>query len=274
MPSLCTRPRVVPLSALLLASLSAGPVASQGAVGDLEGHITQGIEDASQRDPEGAARHFEAALGIDSSSYEANWRLAEALMDIGKQTPDDVKSKPRDSLYALAEVYARRAVDIALLEPDGHYALAAAIGRASLTKSNRERVARAREIRVEALKALELDPEHDKAHHAIGLWHAEIKRLSGVQRWFAKNLFGGDFLDLASWDLAVEHLELSVAIDPAVIYHHLDLGRVYLDTDRPADAKDQFEAVDSLPVFDVVDPRYKEEAAVLLLEILEEEGRD
>lgn len=274
MPSLCVQPRIVPLCALFLASLSTGRLASQSAAGDLESHISQGIVDGSQRDPEGAARHFEAALGIDSSSYQANWRLAVALIDIGKQTPDDIKSKPRDSLYALAEVYARRAVDVALLEPDGHYALAAAIGRASLTKSNRERVARAREIRVEALKTLELDPEHDKAHHVIGLWHAEIKRLSWGQRWFAKNLFGGDFLDLASWDLAVEHLERAVEIDPTVIYHHLDLAWVYIDTDYLAEAKVQLEAVDSLPVFDVLDPRYKEEAAILLQEILEEEGQD
>ena len=213
-------------------------------------------------------------MAIDSLSYEANWRLSLALIDIGKQTPDNVKSKPRDSLYALAEIYARRAVDVSLLEPDGHYALSAAIGRASLTRSNRERVARAPEIRVEALKTLELDPEHDKAHHVVGLWHAEIKRLSGVQRWFAKNLFGGNFLDLASWELAVDHMELAVAIDPTVIYHRLDLGRVYIDTDRPAEAKVQFEAVENLPVYDVLDPRYKEEAAMLLQEILDDEGED
>ena len=194
MPSFYTRPRTVPLSALFLAGLSIGPLVSQSTTKNLDDHLALGITDATQRNPEGAARHFEAALAIDSLSYEASWRLSLALIDIGKQTPDDVKSKPRDSLYALAEIYARRAVDVALLEPDGHYALSASIGRASLTKSNRERVARAPEIRVEALKTLELDPEHDKAHHVIGLWHAEIKRLSGMQRWFAKNLFGGNFL--------------------------------------------------------------------------------
>lgn len=240
----------------------------------MDEHLSLGITAGSHMDPAGAARHFEAALAIDSLSYEANWRLAVALVDIGKQTPDDVKSKPRDSLYALAEVYAERAVDIALLEPDGHYALALAIGRASLTQSNKQRVARARQIRVEAIKTLELDPDHDQAHHVLGMWHAEIERLSGVQRWFAKNLFGGDFLDLASWDLAVEHMELSVAIAPEVIVHRFDLAGIYFDLDRSADAIEQLEAVERLPVYDVLDPLHKEEAAVLLADLAAEESRD
>ena len=256
---------------LLLATVLAPATSAvaQSAVGSFEDHMERGKVASATMDPEGAADHFAAALELDSLSYEANWRLAVALVDIGKQTPDDVKSKERDSLYALAEVYARRAVDIELLRPNGHYALALSIGKASLTKGNKERVARAREIRVEALKTLELDPEHDQAHHVIGMWHAEIKRLSGVQKWFAKNLFGGDFLDLASWELAVDHMERSVAI-----VHRFDLAEIYLDLDRPEDAKQQLLAIESLPPYDVLDPGYKRQAAVLLQEIAEEEARD
>lgn len=241
---------------------------------ELEQQLDLGILAADSRDPEGAALHFAAALAIDSTNYQANWRMASALIDIGKQIPDNVASKDRDSLYLLAEVYARRAVDAELLEPDGHYILAAAIGRASLTKGNRERVRRAPEIRVEAIKALELDPQHDKAHHVVGRWHAEIKRLSGIQRWFAKNLYGGDFLDLASWDQAVYHMETAVAIDSAVIYHRMDLAEIYVDRKRYQDAREQLLAIESLPVFDVMDPYYKERAAVLLVEIdgLEDES--
>ena len=259
---------------LLAAVLAPAPTVAQSAIGSYEDHLEQGKVAAATMDPEGAADHFAAALELDSLSYEANWRLAVSLVDIGKQTPDDVKSKERDSLYALAEVYARRAVDIELLRPNGHYALALSIGKASLTKGNKERVARAREIRVEALKTLELDPEHDQAHHVVGMWHAEIKRLSGVQRWFAKNLFGGDFLDLASWDLAVEHMERSVAIAPDVIVHRFDLAGIYLDLDRPADARQQLLAIERLPPYDVLDPGYKQQATVLLQEIAGEEARD
>ncbi len=232
--------------------------------GPLESHVEHGVVASRSMDPAGALRHFQAALALDSTNYEANWRAAIAAIDIGKQTPDEVESPRRDSLYALAERYARRAIDAELLEPDGHYALAAAIGRASLTKGNRERVRRAREVWVEAKKALELDPNHNEALHTLGRWHAEIKRLSGLQRWAARNLYGADFMKKASWDSAAALLERAVAAAPEVIYHRLDLGEIYLDLGRNSEARAQFRAVDSLPPFDVLDQRHKGRADSLL----------
>ena len=43
--------------------------------------------------PGPALRHYEAALAVDSTNYEANWRAALTLLDMGKQTPDSVKSR-------------------------------------------------------------------------------------------------------------------------------------------------------------------------------------
>ena len=80
-----------------------------------------------------ALAHYEAALALDSTDYEANWRAAIALLDEGEQIPDSVKSPERDSLYARAERLARRAVAADSMGADGHFALAAAVGRASLT---------------------------------------------------------------------------------------------------------------------------------------------
>ena len=64
-------------------------------------------------DPRGTAARYEAILVGDSTNVTANWRAAVALVDIGKQTPDNEKSRARDSLYRRAEVYARRAVRLA-----------------------------------------------------------------------------------------------------------------------------------------------------------------
>ena len=72
--------------------------------------VAAGIAARAARDPAEAVTHFQAALAQDSMNYEANWEAALALIDVGKATPDSVKSPARDSLYALAEVYARRAV--------------------------------------------------------------------------------------------------------------------------------------------------------------------
>jgi tetratricopeptide (TPR) repeat protein len=147
---------------------------------------------------------------------------------------------------------------------DGHFALAAAIGRASLTKSARERVQRAGEIRIEALKALELDPRHDGAWHVMGRWHAEIMRLSGIERFFAKNFLGGTVFNKASWAEAERALAKAVEYRPDYIYHRLDLAEVYLDQKKHTQAESQLRAIAGLPLSDVMDPQYKRDAAALL----------
>lgn len=230
-------------------------------------HVAEGVAAREARDPAAALKHFQAALAIDSLSYQANWEAALALIDIGKATPDEVKSPARDSLYALAEVYARRAVAANPSDAEGHFALANAVGRASLTKGKKERVRRAAEIRSEALRAIQLNPRHDGAYHVLGRWNAEIMRLSGATRFFAKNFLGGDIFNQASWEGAVSNMEKAVELNPRRIYHRLDLAEVYVDRDRYTEARTQLQRVEALPVSDPLDPTYKEQAAELLRKI-------
>ena len=230
-------------------------------------HIALGIARVEARDPQAALEHFKAHLATDPGSYEANWRAALALVDIGKQTPDSIRSARRDSMYAEAEKYARKATEANPGDAEGHFVLSVAIGRASLTRSTRERVRRAAEIRVEALKAIELNPRHDGACHVMGRWNAEIMRLSAMERFFAKSFLGGGVFGQASWDRAVEYLEQAVSLAPTNLYHQLDLALVYIDRKRYADARRHLEQIATLPVVDVMDPDYQQQAAAQLRRI-------
>lgn len=258
------RATILPLLVMLLA-----PPARFAAAQSTETLLAEGMS-AERHDPATALNRFDAVLAADPGNYQALWRGARALVDIGKQTPDTTKSAGRDSLYALAETYARRAVAADSLGADGHYILAAAIGRASLTKSKRERVRRAAVIRTEALRALELNPEHDAAYHVLGRWNAEIMRLSGLTKFFAKAFLGGAIFDQASWDGAVNNMERAVAYNPTNIYHHLDLAEILVDVDRYTEAREQLRQVAELPAFDIMDPVYQADGAALLKRI---EGR-
>jgi tetratricopeptide (TPR) repeat protein len=242
-------------------------VVPMAAVAQSPDHIAMGIARIEARDPQAALEHFRAALATDPDSYEANWRAALAMIDLGKQTPDSVRSARRDSLYAEAERYARKATEANPDHAEGHFVLSVAIGRASLTRSKRERVRRAEEIRVEGLKAVELDPGHDGAYHVLGRWNAEIMRLSAVERFFAKSFLGGGVFNQASWDRAIEYMEKSVTLAPTNIYHHLDLALVYIDRHRYAEARRHLEQIATLPVVDVMDPRYQGDAVTLLSKI-------
>ena len=259
--------RIVSLiQALSLASTAA---AAQSAAG----FIQAGVEAQLARNPEAGRREMQQAIAVDSTSYEAHWRLAELLVDIGKQTPDSVKSAARDSLYAEAEAQARIAVRLNPDGADGHYILAAGIGRASLTKGKKERVKRASEIRIEALRAIELDPAHHKAYHVMGRWNAEIMRLSGLQRFFAKSFLGGKIFNAAAWDSAVVYMDKALQHSPENIYHHLDLAEILIDRDRFTEARTHLTRIAELPVFDVMDPAYQQRAVMLLTQIAGKKDR-
>lgn len=251
------------LPAALLAALATFPTA-RAAAQSVPDYVAAGVTAMDARDPATALAAYQQALALDSTSYEANWRASIAAVDIGKQTPDSIKDPARDSLFRLAESYAARAVAANPEGADGYFALANAIGRTSLTLGKKDRVRRAAEIRTAALKAIELNPRQDGAYHVMGRWNAEIMRLSGLSRFFAKTFLGGAIFSEASWANAVQYMQEAVEIRPEFIYHHYDLALIYVDTKQWDLARQQLEAIPSLPLIDVMDPTWKEEAAALL----------
>ena len=62
-------------------------------------------------------------------------------------------------------------------------------------------------------------------------------------------------------------MEKAVELNPGRIYHRLDLAEVYVDRHRFGDARSQLEQIALLPVSDVLDSTYKEQAAELLRRI-------
>lgn len=234
-------------------------------------HVALG-DSAGLMHPDVQLRHYQAALAIDSMSYEANWKAARAIADIAKQIQGNADSlkRRRDSLYSVGRGYAERAIRADSTRPDGHYALSMVLGRLSRTKGSKERVRYAKIIWDEATRAVQIDSNYDMAHHVLGAWNAEVKRLSGIQRFFAKALFGGGFMDKANWDDAVRHLARAVAIAPNHIYHRLELAEVYTDLGRYSKARQQLQVIATLPNVDVLDAQYKEDAAALLKDIQNE----
>lgn len=227
-------------------------------------HIARGDSLSRALEPQAALAEFRQALAMESGSYAALWRAADATVDVAKQLTSDTARARRDSLYLVARAYAEAAIRADSLGAEGHFELAQAVGRYARARSGRERVRYGRLIYDEAARALALDPRHDGAHHVLGAWHAEVKRLPAFTRFVAKMLLGAGFLGRANWDSATAHLEEAVALRPEFIYHRLELAQVYLDRNRTAAAREQLERIAALPVSDVMDPTYRKEAARLL----------
>jgi tetratricopeptide (TPR) repeat protein len=220
-------------------------------------HVAMGDRDQAAMNAAGALAHFEAALAAEPSNYPALWKAALAATDLGEYNPD---AGQRKALFAKAEGYARRAVAANADDPESHFVLARAVGRNALSMGKRDRVKFAGEVRQHALEALRMRPEHAGALHVMGVWNAEVRRLSGVERFFAKNLLGGRVFDTASWNDAVSYLERAVAADPERITHRLDLAKVYADVGNKAKAREQYEWVVRATPRDFNDAHYKREA--------------
>jgi tetratricopeptide (TPR) repeat protein len=254
-------PRQIVLALVLAAapaSLTAQTAAEHLAMGDSLRHALQSAQ---------ALHHYQAALALEPGSYPANWKAAREIADVAKQLLGDSLKNRRDSLYSLGRTYAEAALKLDSTNADGHFALALVLGRLSRTRGGKERVRFAKIIYDEAARAVQLDSAHDGAWHILGAWNAEVKRLSGFTRFFAKTLFGAGFMDRATWDDAVKDLERAVALNPQHVYHRFELAGVYLDVGDAAKATAQLQALATLPVGDPMDPYYQRIGAAALHDI-------
>jgi probable F420-dependent oxidoreductase len=138
-------------------------------------HIALGDTEHAAMNAPAALEHYRAAVKADSTSYEANWKASREAVDVGEFDAD--KDRQRQ-LYRDAESYARAAVKANLEDAEGHFALARALGRAALSMGSRDRVRYAGEVRQHALEALRLNPKHAGALHVLGMWNAEVMRLT------------------------------------------------------------------------------------------------
>jgi hypothetical protein len=264
--------------ALPLATLTiiAGPLGGQTSIAE---HIALGDSARAALHSDQALHHYQAAVEtiqrevgtqlqeiagvhpVNPLYCEAFWKAAREISDVAKQLMGDSLKQRRDSLYSLGRTWAEAAIRADSSVANGHFALALVLGRLSRTRGGKERVRFAKIIYDQAARTVQLDPRHDGAYHILGIWHAEVKRLSGFTRFFAKTLFGAGFMDRATWDSAVTNMEHAVSLNPRQVYHRLELASVYLDVNQPAKATDQLQAIAGLPLGDPMDPYYKRVAA-------------
>ncbi|HET7585428.1 MAG TPA: hypothetical protein VFK13_10990 [Gemmatimonadaceae bacterium] len=231
----------------------------------VEQHVAAGDSAYVALDATRALEQYEAAIAAsDSGSYEALWKAARSAVDLAEFEPDEAK---RTALYAKGRADAARAVAVNADDPEGHFNLARALGRVALSLGKKERVKYATEVRKEALAALAIDSLHAGALHVMGMWNAEIMRLSGFSRFMARNFLGGQVFSEASWKNAQMYLEKSVQQEPERIVHHLDLGMVYVDTKQKDKAREQLEAAVNGTPSEYNDKHYQEQAREALAKL-------
>jgi hypothetical protein len=198
-------------------------------------------------------------------SWSQRTRLQIRALMVESLGANDGESTQRCLREAVA--LARRVLEATPDDPESHALLAMALGLEVEKRGGRARLSAGAEVRSEAEAALALDPTQPGAHHVLGRLHAAAMRMNRFTRFAVRTILGGSVLDGASWELAEDHLRQARIHEPDSPRHAMELGALYMDTDRPDLARTMLEEAVSLGNSDVADLPAVERARTLLTEL-------
>lgn len=220
--------------------------------GDVAPTIAAGDAALQKLDLEAGIAAYRSAVEAAPDSYEALWKLARALTDEATLSRQPGEQK---GLCVEAEKLARRASGLVPSGSRGHAYLAVAVGKLALFEGGRRKVDLSKEVKAEAEKALQLDPNEDVALHVLAIWNREMVELGWLLRSFAQLLYGR--LPPASLEAALADLSRASELAPDVIPHHVELGITLASAKRWAEARTELEKGLALPTAWVTDDYYR-----------------
>ncbi len=204
----------------------------------------------------GSASTYSQAAALDTSSFEAYWKLGRSLNLVGETAPKDSQL----AIFEAARDAEQRALALNEESADAHFQLARAVGKIALFKGVFNSIGLAKQVKREGERALAIDSLHDGAWHVLGRWHREVGKKPKIIR-------GPMGLGAANKRDAIAFMERAIAINPANINHHLEMGITYREYDKVDLAHREFGLCLSLPAERPLDNKYKEEAKKYLAEM-------
>ena len=214
-------------------------------------------------DEKGAFIQLTKILKVDPSNLQVLSKCSELCSRIGKREKTD---KSRDDYYAAAVNYASTAIKINPAYSEANCVMAIALGRTALTKSGKEKIINAKEIKRYVDIALKNDPLNYKAWHVLGRCNYEISNLNVFERTAVKLLYGG--LPEASINASINSFEKARTIAPAFILNYFELAKAYKKSGQKDKAIETIRTMLSLPNQTEDDVSIKTEGNQLLGDLL------
>jgi tetratricopeptide (TPR) repeat protein len=189
-----------------------------------------GDEAFARMEYDSALATYSAALQETSGQAEILWRLARLYVCLGDISPEDRQM----DLYRKADEYARQSIAADSTLSEGHTWRAAALGSLAMEGSSKQKVQLCRDIKSELDIALALNPDDDAAWSILGSFYRALGNVSWLEKRLAGIFLGG--LPGGGYEDAEVALKKAITLDSHVFRHYYELGRLYADWDRPADA--------------------------------------
>ncbi|MEO6540391.1 MAG: hypothetical protein ABIN74_05350, partial [Ferruginibacter sp.] len=211
-------------------------------------------------DEKAAFHKFREVLKLNATNIYALNKCSELCSRIGQR--ETKNTKLRDEYYLAAKIYAETSLKIDPKNSEANCVMAIALGRSSLSKSGKEKIISAREIKKYVDVALANDPRNFKAWHVLGRWQFEISNLNGLERSLVKVLYGG--LPPATLKQSITAFEKARSLRPEFILNYFEMAKAYEDNDNKAKAIAYLKLMLTLPNQTEDDPKIKEMGRALL----------
>ena len=217
--------------------------------------IAQGDAFHVKFDTYSAFKAYKAAYDLDTTNFDAIWKMAGELIDMGNELP---KSSDQMLKYQEAASIAGKAVELNPNHAKGHIMLAVALEKMASDKSGAERIKTLNQSRTAAEKAIEINPGEDIGHNLLGRWNRAMTNIGWLTKTYCK-LFVVN-TPPATYEGAVDHFTKAIAINQNYISHYLELGKTNVSLEKWAEAGAAFTKVLELPLTEKGDSKYQREA--------------
>jgi len=223
--------------------------------------LERGDDEFARRNYPLALAVYDSVLTTSSDSAIVLWRLARVYVCLADVAPEGQQL----DLYRRAEAFAVRSIAADSTKSEGHSWRAAALGNMAVFEGSKTKVRLCTVIKHELERAIELNPRDDIAFSILGSFYTALGNVSWLERQLAALLLGD--LPEGGYDESERALRQAIALAPLVIRHHFELGTLYKELERNAEALEEFRQVLSLPVLLASDATRQLSAARLVKDL-------
>lgn len=204
---------------------------------------------------------YTALRQADPGNAELWWKQARLNITIAESFGQRETSR-KMPYYTRAVEYARKAISADNSNASAHTWLAAALAVKSDKLGNKEKLARAAEIKGELDRALALNPNDDVAWSILGSWYHQVSRIGWMNRLLGNTFVGR--MPKGTPEDAEKAFRKAISLNPRAIRHYHELALLYIDLQRDAEALQILQAALNKPVLMKSDLRRKEEMKKLI----------
>lgn len=165
---------------------------------------------------------FKEVLSLQPVNVYALNKCSELCSRIGKRQKDP---KQMSNYYSAAKTYAGLALKIQPANAESNCVMAIALGRISLNKSGKEKIAAAKEIRRYVDVAIKNDPNNYKAWHVLGRWHFEMSSLNIFEKAAIRLLYGSP--PKSSIEESIAAFEKAHQLEKNFVLNNYEMARAY-----------------------------------------------